>query len=1146
MTGSPEPIGSGGSDSHPDLFDFVSLLLGDRARGQERPLGDYLERFPGHEQAITAEFERLRRDADDKTSHLGPYRIVRTLGRGGQGVVYLAEDARLQRQVALKILSAHPDFVSAEHLARFRREAAILSQLDHPGICDVFEADTVDGVPYLAMRYLDGQTLAECIRRDRADDQVPRARVDLHRAVGWIEAAARALHEAHEAGVVHRDIKPGNILITEDRPVLLDFGLARTDSVTAGDTVTRTGTVMGTLAYMAPELLGSRATQAGRRADVYSLGVTLYECLTHRLPFEADSEIGLARAIETEEPVEPRSRNPAIPVDLAAVVTTAIARAPGRRYATALDLAEDLARVRRREPVRARRPTIAARVTSFMRRHPTLTIGLIALLLLTVVLALALKRAADDARVVLALNRALTAGRSDEQAAAALAELVDAARRDPGERLHSALLPLLDHCLLSYRVPRMAPRHMTNDPPPAIDRDGRRFALGDSEGVVTLLDAADGHELNRRALARGALHSLAFFGDSLLACTGDGSVLLLSLPSLQPSGILRQPGHGVACAAVAADGRTLVIADGTALHLLDEAGRSERRLPLPDGAAPARLQLDASARFALVLGHRSSDDPDAFDQALIADLHTDDGAVWPIKSSGEDVLHAEWHGQRAALVLAYNGGRVEVYDVAERRPVFVRTVGQEVNWCGFDPTGDLLLVPSDRETTLWRWRDDSAAPFLRLPHTHHRTVGAAAFLPARELLATVHRDGTIVIRSTRDWGELRTFRQRMLNVRFLQWLGDSGRLLTAEMHSVSGWDTSGRRHLPELFSGHDVVTTLDSHPSLPLLATGSRNGDVRLWWLDERRPPRALDHGDEPVLRVCFSPDGHLLATATEDGRVRVWNVEDGGLCHVLAGHEGAVETLLFTGDGEALISAGSDGRCLVWDLAHGTRQRELRGDAPIRSAALHPVEPWLAAGCADRWLVVWNWRTGEVVHRVFTSSEHADWRTNPIHQVRGVCFDDHGNLWASLVNNYLLRFDRDWQRHATEDDRFGGALVIDSGSGLLLSADYSFGRLSLCNETGITPVTVDGHAPHDNKIAAVHVARAGGRALSAGHDGRLWVWDLDTARPLLRLHCATAILDAVFTHDGAYVVTACEDGTVKAWPTDPVRAAVDYLGRRQ
>ena len=324
--------------------------------------------------------------ADLLEDHIGPFRLLQELGRGGQALVYLAEDTRLHRRVALKVLKGFGP-VPEPVLKRFRREAEVASKLDHPGICAVFDAGEESGIPYIAMRYVEGVPLAEWISRAReqagAGSSSSATRAEILEAVEIIEKAAQALHAAHEAGVIHRDVKPRNIMVTPaGEPVLLDFGLA---GITTGDRpdFTRTGEIFGTPAYMSPEQVEARRQRLDRRTDIYSLGATLYECITLAPPFDAPTREGLYRAVRFQDPADPRQCNPRIPADLKVVLQTALEKDREHRYASAHDFAEDLRRVREGKPIKARPVSAAGRLVRWARRRParaalviTLALGL--------------------------------------------------------------------------------------------------------------------------------------------------------------------------------------------------------------------------------------------------------------------------------------------------------------------------------------------------------------------------------------------------------------------------------------------------------------------------------------------------------------------------------------------------------------------------------------------------------------------------------------------------------------------------------------------------------------------------------------------------------------------------------------------------
>ena len=275
---------------------------------------------------------------------IGPYRLLKEIGAGGMGVVYLAEEERLGRLVALKVLSRSTPSTQK----RFQREAEITARLQHPNIVPVYGVGESEGVPYIAMRYIAGRDIAQALSNSR--NQKRTSSSASHRvAVEWILLVAEALGHAHEQGVIHRDVKPSNILVEDGRPYVLDFGLATHE----GDlSITRSGDLLGTVPYMSPEQVRGDVDDLDRRSDVYSLGATLYQLLAGQPPHAGRNSQAVARRILTRDP--PGLRRHGVARDLEAVVFRALEKDRERRYSTSFDFAEDLRRFLAQRPVRAR------------------------------------------------------------------------------------------------------------------------------------------------------------------------------------------------------------------------------------------------------------------------------------------------------------------------------------------------------------------------------------------------------------------------------------------------------------------------------------------------------------------------------------------------------------------------------------------------------------------------------------------------------------------------------------------------------------------------------------------------------------------------------------------------------------------------
>ncbi|RMG14505.1 MAG: serine/threonine protein kinase, partial [Planctomycetota bacterium] len=299
----------------------------------------------------------------------GPYEVLRELGRGGMGVVYEARQARLERRVALKVLLGG-DLSSAHHVARFQREAELAARLKHPNIARIHDVGVVDGLHYYAMDLIEGRPLADLLRESA---------IEVHRAVEIARDAARALGHAHRLGVVHRDVKPGNILVDEGgRAVVTDFGLARELDADAAARLTRSGAQVGTPRYMSPEQAGGRDDEVGPASDVFGLGVVLYELLTRRPPFSGSDLGELTRRISEDDPPPPSRCARGIPPPLDAVVLEALAKRPEDRYPSGAEFADDLERFLRGEPVLARARSPLERSWRWLRSRALLAGGSLA------------------------------------------------------------------------------------------------------------------------------------------------------------------------------------------------------------------------------------------------------------------------------------------------------------------------------------------------------------------------------------------------------------------------------------------------------------------------------------------------------------------------------------------------------------------------------------------------------------------------------------------------------------------------------------------------------------------------------------------------------------------------------------------------
>ena len=350
---------------------------------------------------------------------IGRYRIVRVLGEGGMGIVYEAEQEQPRRSVALKVIK--PGFATPERLWRFEHESRALGRLQHPGIAQIYEAGTADAgfgrQPYFAMELIRGQSLLAY-----ADSH----RLNTHQRLALTAKICDAVQHAHQRGLIHRDLKPGNIVVDETgQPKILDFGVARvTESDAQATRQTDVGQIVGTLAYMSPEQVLADPQEVDTRSDVYSLGVILYELLSGRLPYDI-SRRKLHEAVQTiqeEDPTSLSSISRAYRGDIETIVGKALEKDKGRRYAAAADLAADIRRYLEDEPITARPPSAGYQLRKFTRRHRALVAGVAAVF---VILA---------AGIVASTSQAIRANRAGQAALAERDRALQAEARTRVER----------------------------------------------------------------------------------------------------------------------------------------------------------------------------------------------------------------------------------------------------------------------------------------------------------------------------------------------------------------------------------------------------------------------------------------------------------------------------------------------------------------------------------------------------------------------------------------------------------------------------------------------------------------------------------------------------------------------------------------
>jgi WD40 repeat protein/tRNA A-37 threonylcarbamoyl transferase component Bud32 len=1037
----------------------------------------------------------------DRPPRLDGYELLGEVGRGGSGVVYKARQRGSGRLVAIKVahrelLDEGRDERARKARDRYEAQSQALMALEHEGLVPVLEVGRCDGRPYCVMPFVEGRSLAEVLH----DGPLPN-----RRAASCIEAAARAVHYAHMHGLVHRDLKPRNILIAEDRPLVTDFGL----NGWLGDAI------LGTPSYLAPEQArGAVVVDTG--ADVYALGATLYHALTGRPPFQSADALETLRQVRAVDPLPPRRLNPAVDQELEVICLKCLEKDPCRRYDSAADLADDLRRYREGEPLRARGPGLLARLGRSIRQRPAaaaLTFLLVFLLLvsgaltLLVVSRVRLERLRSGRPLALALEEEQARAAVEAEARAREALELERRRQDrAGPPLAALTLRLADAEWQAGRPERaralleevQAPLrqwewrflkrrfaggqvtlygHVGRVAAVAFSPDGTRLASAGGDGMLRVWEVATGAELfaRRGRAARpdapAGLSAVAYSPDGRrLATTGADETLRL-WDAGTGAELATLPGKAVAAVAYSPDGK-----------LLATAG--------PDGTVRLRNPADGAELRAL-RGH---------DGSVLALAFGPDGRL---ASAGADRTVRVWDTAGGKELFALKGHSAAIHAVA------------------FSPDGKRLAsAGADRVVRLW---DAVAGGKSSALEGHTAAVSAVAFSPDGMRLASAGADHTIRLWDAHSGAALLTLRGHEGAVNHVAFNPDGRRLASAGADgALKLWDARGEEAL--VLAGQAGGLTGLAFARTGRLAAAGRDGTVLLWGTPGRAEALRLRGHDGPVQAVALSADGRLLASGGSDESVRIWDAATGRQVSLFRGHTGPVNAVAFgPGPNPLLFSAGADRTVRVWESAGGEQRRPLRDhiDA-VHALAIRPDGTQLASGGAAGTLKVWGGNTD----RVFLNL------AGHVGRVTALAYSPNGQRLASAGADETVRV---WSADNGQE-----LLVLRGHTGAVTSVAFSPDGLRLVSggedgavrvwdaQTGDEVLALAGHA---GGVTSVAFSGDGRRLAAAGQDGAVRLWDgrESPSVSVFRGHLL-AVQCVAFSPDGLRLASGGGDRTARIW----------------